>query len=216
MVHHFKTIQWKKRERSLKLTPFKTPSQQRWKHKECPSRWTPVTWMPDPWYLMKPVHITHPSITITITSVAILTQVAFIFTSCISFHPENHQWSPSEDSTPTGRKRHQSEPAFIRPQDIDRGLTPRLSALLQETSPLAPYKWERSAKARARQAFSTMHWTPFKTLLRKSVIWCKLTPFKTPVHLYVDTTPLYWLLSRPLWFIIKLTHFKTLYVHIQH
>ena len=63
----------------------------------------------------------------------------------------------SEDSSPTGRKRHQSEPAFIRPHDVDRGLTPGLSALLQETSPLAPYKLERSAKARARQAFSTMH-----------------------------------------------------------
>ena len=74
-------------------------------------------------------------------------------------------------------------------------------------SPLAPYKWERSAKARARQAFSTMHWTPFKTFLSKSVIWCKLTPFKTPVHSYVETIPLSWLLSKPL---CKFTHFKTL------
>ena len=105
----------------------------------------------------------------------------------------------SEDSIPTGRKRHQSEPAFIRPQDIDKGLTPGLSALLQETSPLAPYKQDRSVKAKARQAFSTMPWTPFKTLWRKSVIWCKLTPFKTPVHSYVDTTPSFW------------TSFKTLY-----
>ena len=63
----------------------------------------------------------------------------------------------SEDSTPTGRKRHKSEPAFIRPQSVDKGLTPGLSALLQGMSPLAPYKSERSAKARARQAFSTMH-----------------------------------------------------------
>ena len=56
-------------------------------------------------------------------------------------------------------------------------------------SPLAPYKLERSAKARARQAFSTMHWTPFKTLQRKSVNWCKLTPFKTPVCLYMGHNP---------------------------
>ena len=45
----------------------------------------------------------------------------------------------SEDSSPEGRKRHQSEPAFIGPRDVDQGLTPRLSALLAETSPLAPY-----------------------------------------------------------------------------
>ena len=46
----------------------------------------------------------------------------------------------SEDSSPEGRKRHQSEPAFIRPHDIDRGLTHGLSALLVETSPLGPYR----------------------------------------------------------------------------
>ena len=47
----------------------------------------------------------------------------------------------SEDSLHTeGRKRHQSEPAFIRPRDVDQGLTPGLSALLAETSPLAPYR----------------------------------------------------------------------------
>ena len=46
----------------------------------------------------------------------------------------------SEDSSPEGRKRHQSEPAFIRPCDINQGLTPGLSALLAETSPLAPYR----------------------------------------------------------------------------
>ena len=85
----------------------------------------------------------------------------------------------SEDSSPTGRKRHQSEPAFIRPHDINRGLTPGLSALLQEMSPLAPYKQERLAKVRATQAFSTMRWTPFKTLQRNNENWCKMTPFKT-------------------------------------
>ena len=46
----------------------------------------------------------------------------------------------SEDSSFEGRKRHQSEPAFIRPCNIDQGLTPSLSALLAETSPLAPYR----------------------------------------------------------------------------
>ena len=42
----------------------------------------------------------------------------------------------SEDSSPEGRKRHQSEPAFIRPRDVDRGLTHGLPALLANTSPL--------------------------------------------------------------------------------
>ena len=44
----------------------------------------------------------------------------------------------SEDSSPKGRKRHQSEPASIQPRDIDQGLSHGLSALLAETSPLAP------------------------------------------------------------------------------
>ena len=80
----------KKRKSSLKSTPFKTPSPQRWK--TCPSRWTPATWMPDPCYLINLTHIrhtlhhhhhhpssyTHPGCTI-------------ISTSCISDHPENHQ-----------------------------------------------------------------------------------------------------------------------------
>ena len=44
----------------------------------------------------------------------------------------------SEDSSPEGRKRHQSEPAFIWPRDIDQGLSHGISALLTETSPLAP------------------------------------------------------------------------------
>ena len=46
----------------------------------------------------------------------------------------------SEDSSPEGRKSHQSEPAFIQPHNIDQGLSHGLSALLAETSPLAPYR----------------------------------------------------------------------------
>ena len=48
-----------------------------------------------------------------------------------SFPSRESSMEPSsEDSSPKGRKRHQSEPAFIRPHDIDRGLTHGLSALL--------------------------------------------------------------------------------------
>ena len=47
-----------------------------------------------------------------------------------SFPSRESSMEPSsEDSSPKGRKRHQSEPAFIRPCDIDRGLTHGLSAL---------------------------------------------------------------------------------------
>ena len=121
----------------------------------------------------------------------------------------------SEDSLPTGRKRNQSEPTFIRPHDIDRGLTyPDFQFYCRKCHLLAPYKVERSAKARARQAFSTMCWTPFKTLQRKIGNWYKLTPFKTlcsyVAHNLFVLTPFKacdsssnWLISRP-------------YVRIQH
>ena len=62
----------------------------------------------------------------------------------------------AEEATPECRVRHKSEPAFIQPMDINRRLMTGLSALLQETSPLAPYKKARSAKAKAREAFSNM------------------------------------------------------------
>ena len=47
----------------------------------------------------------------------------------------------------------QRHPAFIWPQDVN---TQHTTALIQETSPLAPYKIQRLAKRKARQAFSTM------------------------------------------------------------
>ena len=61
----------------------------------------------------------------------------------------------SEDSSPEGRKGHQSEQAFIRPCNVDQGLTPSLSALLAETSPLAPYRQQRQAKAKAQEKIIT-------------------------------------------------------------
>ena len=45
---------------------------------------------------------------------------------------------------------------IILPQDVNTQLTSGLAALVQETSPLAPYKIQRSTKRRARQAFSNM------------------------------------------------------------
>ena len=58
-----------------------------------------------------------------------------------SFPSRESSMEPSsEDSSPEGRKRHQSEPVFIQPHNIDQGLSHGLSALLAETSPLAPYR----------------------------------------------------------------------------
>ena len=99
----------------------------------------------------------------------------------------------SEDSSPKGRKRHQSEPAFIRPCNIDQGLTPRLSALLAEMSPLAPYRQQWQAKAKAQEKISTHKWlisrpfgsfqdhlAHFKTILcLPRPPWTIFTPFKT-------------------------------------
>ena len=162
MVHHFKTIQWRKRERSLKSTPSKTPSQQRWK--PCPPKQTPAASI---FFYETDTHQTPPS---SLSLQWLYSPRSPLYSPPASLPSRESSVEPhSEDSSPTGSKRHQSETAFIRPHNIDRGLTPGLSALLQEMSPLAPYKLERSAKARARQAFSTMRWTPFKTLQRKSV-----------------------------------------------
>ena len=87
----------------------------------------------------------------------------------------------SEDSSPKGRKRHQSEPAFIRPCDIDRRPTHGLSALLAETSPLAPYRIQWQAKVKAQEKISTQ--TSFKTILVAYMAnHLKLTPFKTIWH----------------------------------
>ena len=45
---------------------------------------------------------------------------------------------------------------IIWPQDVNTQLTSGLAALVQETSPLAPYKIQHSTKRKARQAFSNM------------------------------------------------------------
>ena len=179
----------RRRERSLKLTLFKTPSTAKVK---TVSFQMDTSYMDDadPCSFMKPVHTTCPL------------HHHYHHLSGYSYqghhhihllqldHPENHQWSPTQKTlSPTGRKRHKSEPAFIRPQDIDRWLTPRFSALLQETSPLAPYKQEKSAKARARQAFSTMYWTPFKTLREEKCNLLQIDSFQDPVHSYMGHNP---------------------------
>ena len=89
----------------------------------------------------------------------------------------------SEDSSPKGRKRHQSEPAFIWSHDINQGLSHGLSALLAETSPLAPYRIQQQAKVKAQEKISTHKWLlsrPFETDTVN--LASKLTHFKTIVY----------------------------------
>ena len=65
--------------------------------------------------------------------------------------PREHLVSPNtEDHT---APKHQT---IIRPQDVDTWLTSGLAALIHETSPLAPYKIQRSTKRKARQTVSNM------------------------------------------------------------
>ena len=67
------------------------------------------------------------------------------------FSPREHLVSPNaEDHT---APKHQT---IIWPQDIDTQLTSGLAALIQETSPLAPYKIQCSAKRKARPTLSYM------------------------------------------------------------
>ena len=53
-------------------------------------------------------------------------------------------------------------------------------------------------QSKSQTGFSTMRWTPFKTLWRKIGNWCKLTHFKTLTHT------------------AKLTPFKTLFSYVAH
>ena len=83
------------------------------------------------------LHQTPPTSPI-ITPMLLFTQITIMLTPSIISIQRIICGAQLRGLSPEGRKRHQSEPAFIRPCDIDRGLTHRLSALLVETSPLAP------------------------------------------------------------------------------
>ena len=118
--------------------------------------------------------------------------------SCQHYSPRSPSYSPpssvpsressvepnTEEATPEGRIRHKSEPAFIRPKDIDRRLTTGLSALLQETSPLAPYKKERSAKGQGQGSLQQHVLNCFYASVSEfSARTKKLTHFKTPTEI---------------------------------
>ena len=119
--------------------------------------------------------------------------------------------SHSEDSSPTGRKRHQFEPAFIRPHDVNRGLTPErtfsttagnvtpstiqtgeISQSKSQTGfqhyalnsrPLKRESWELVHTDSFQDPYITLqNLTPSKTItVAYTANHQKLTPFKTPV-----------------------------------
>ena len=109
------------------------------------------------------------------------------------FHPGKVQWNPVQRNPhlKAGKDASLSQLSSW-PQDINNRLTPGLSALLQETSPLVPYKKERSAKAKAREAFSTMHWT-LLIQVKISANWL----ISRPLQLHIQTLNTNWLISRP-------------------
>ena len=139
----------------------------------------------------------------------IITPEALLKTPPASFPSRESSMEPnSEDSSPKGRKRHQSEPAFIWPHDIDQGLSHGLSALLTEMSLLEPYRIQWQAKVKAQEKISTHKWLlsrPFGTdtvnwlISRPLCIQTELAAFKTiwDIHSGLNLHGPFWLLSRP-------------------
>ena len=111
------------------------------------------------------------------------------------------------------------KPAFIWPQNIDKGLTPRLSALLAETSPLAPYRKDENSQGSHQTENKHTKVTSFKTicglygkiirnwlLSRPLCIHTILASFKTIWNLHSEISIRNWLILRPLCIRTELAH----------
>ena len=164
----FKTIKWRKGKNSLKTIPFKTIMviSRPCRPDPCHStiEWVTsvkkqIIWTPGPWCFDSPKTHQTPPASPAMSPPRHHSPRSPSFSPPASLPSRESSVEPSsEDSSPEGRKRHQSEPAFIRPRDINQGLTPGLSALLAETSPLAPYRLQRQAKAKAQKKIITHKW----------------------------------------------------------
>ena len=124
----FKTIWWQKGRNSPKTIPFKTIS---------PARAKSVSFQKETSYMdtrsilfdEPDTHQTAPNITPIIHPWGTTHLDHHHAQPQHHSHSENHLWSPVQRTqSPEGRKRHQSEPAFIWPHDIDQGLSHGLSA----------------------------------------------------------------------------------------
>ena len=148
---HSKTL-WRPKDRFrpdvTALTPFKTPG---W---EPEKKSNVLEWPNDLWVDPKQAETKRPDTT-SPTSSSHLIRVHSPQSPSSSppaqFSPREHLVSPKPEDHTTPKQQ-----TIIRPQDIDTQLTPGLAALVQETSPLAPYKIQHSAKRRAWQMLSNM------------------------------------------------------------
>ena len=87
--------------------------------------WSRLYGHPGPWCLMDPRHVKHPRHHQQCHPPRCHSPRSPSFSQPASLPSRESSVEPSsEDSSPEGRKRHQSEPAFIRPHNIDQGLTP--------------------------------------------------------------------------------------------
>ena len=128
-----------KREETAQRQFLSRPSAQQGQIR--PFRGKPAIWTPGPCCLMNQTHIKHPQHHPPSSPPRCYSPRSLSCSPPASFPSRESSVEPSsEDSSPKGRKRHQSEPAFIQPHDVDQGLSHGLSALLAETSPLAPYR----------------------------------------------------------------------------
>ena len=157
MAPPFNTIQWKNGKKQPKDNSFQ--DHQPSKAKSVFREWHELYGHPDPCCLMNLTYIKHPQHHPHHHPQGATHPDHLHAHPPASFPSRESSVEPSsEDSSPKGRKRHQSEPAFIRPCDVDRGLTHGLSALLAETSPLAPYRIQWQAKVKAQEKISTQKW----------------------------------------------------------
>ena len=106
------------------------------------------------------------------------------------FHPENHPWSPVQRTPhPKAGRDTSLNQLSSDPHDVDQGLSHGLSALLAETSPLAPYRLQWQAKAKAQEKITTHKWLLSRPFGTDMVNWL----ISRPSCVYKQN----WLLSRP-------------------
>ena len=141
-----------KREETAQKQFLSRPSAQQ--GEICLSRRIWAIWIPDPCCLMNLTYIKHPQ---HHPHGATPPDHHYAHPQH-HFHSENHLWSPAQ-RTPhlkagrdTSLNQASSNPAMLTED------THGLSALLAETSPLAPYRIQWQAKVKAQKKISTQKW----------------------------------------------------------
>ena len=142
MAIPFENISTQKRPKSPKvteMTPFQTPGQKR--ERKWPSGTPTMQWL-----------------------IELQTRVIFRDTAHVEAH--SLKLYDSRRAMTCKLSEHSSShiTSIASSTALDTGLSTELAALLQETSPLAPYKKERSANRKVIQTFNIMRWTSVRTL----------------------------------------------------